>query len=150
MAVRVCAARYYNLPLFATHVWFLVLILTAITVRMADLAVIPCIFTVDDDGAVMSNVLANTPLMLMFTIFTMLLYHTFVVVHSIHLSYDQNATIPQVLSSGSVPAGRGQAAATGTAAPRMPSISSLMHSGTLLGPTGQSIAPMHRPACRRW
>jgi len=120
LLVRICAARCYNLPLFATHVWFLLFIIFAISLRIAGLVLVPCTFTINKSDTVMNNLLANTPLLLMFTIFTMLLYHTFIVVHSIHLSYEP--VLSRMPSAGS----RVTATSASAFSPLMPR--SLLHS----------------------
>jgi hypothetical protein len=53
------------------------------------------------------TMLANAPIMLMLSVFTMLLYHTFIVAHSIHLSYESalNRSASGALSIGSPLAG---------------------------------------------
>lgn len=87
LITRFVAAHHHGLPLLAVHIFFLLLVLGALALRMTDLVVLPCFFTLESHATV-TNFLANAPIMIMFTIFTMLLYHTFIVVHSIHLSYE--------------------------------------------------------------
>jgi len=89
LVTRAWASRFSCLPLYLSHVNFLVLIFLLSTVRIIDLQWQPCPFMLERGARQwLKNLLGAAPMMISTTVFMLLLYHVLIVLHSIQLVYE--------------------------------------------------------------